>query len=269
MTASVQPSLSEAPQNMVDVPDPETPEVATPASAPPSTEPAHSAEQQESDTVAGTSEYSRSSAAKRSQQPANTIAPESAVAAIAPESAVAAIAPESAVAAIAPESAVAAIAPESAATTTTQNISISTNTAIGLFSALVTVFGGVLIALLAYILNTNTNHFNATVSQLSSISGQIGALNTKIDTVNTNLNTKIDTVNTNLNTKIDTKIDALDTKLSGEIKALDTKLSTKFDALAQQQTDTDETLSVLLAVLNVRNEVEAAKAHEITSAVLP
>ena len=155
MTATAQPSLSEAPRSMADVPDPDTPESATPASALPSTEPDRSAEQHESDAVASTSERSRSSAAKRSQQPANTIALEPAVA---------------------------ATAPEPAATATTQSISISTNTAIGLFSALVAVVGGVLIALLAYILNTNTNQFNATVSQLSGISGEIGALNTKINT---------------------------------------------------------------------------------------
>ena len=33
--------------------------------------------------------------------------------------------------------------------------------------------------------------------------------------------------------------------------------------LSQRQTDMDETLSVLVAILNTRNEVEAAKAHQI------
>ena len=220
MTTPAQPSLREASRNMSDTSDSETPEFTEPV--PLTTEPARSAEQQEPATVPETTEHTQPSAMKYSQQPATTTTP------------------------------------EPTATTTTQKISISTNTAIGLLgallAALITIFGGVIIALLAHTLNTTTNQFNATTNQFSILNNDIKALDTK-------LSAEIDA--------LDTRIDALDTKLSTEIDALDTKLSTKIDALAQQQADTDETLSVLLAVLNARNEVEAAKAHEITGATLP
>ena len=219
MTTPTRPSLSEAPQSMPDIPDPGTPECAAPTPLP--TEPARSAEQQDSAgrqepaAIPETTDRSRPPASKRSQQPATTAAS------------------------------------EPAATATTQKISISTNTAIGLLGGLITLFGGVIVALLAHTLNTTTN--------------QISSLNNRITDVETKLSDDIAA----LDTKLSDDIATLETKLSDDIATLETKLSDDIAALAKQQAETDKTLSVLIAVLNARNEVEAAKTHEITSTATP
>lgn len=110
----------------------------------------------------------------------------------------------------------------------TANISISTNTAIGLLGVPVTLFGGVMTTLPLHTLNTATDQIKALDVKLSE---DIKAL--------------------------DEDINAPETKIT----TVETSLSEDIDALAQQQADPNETLSVLLAVLNVRKEVEAAKAH--------
>ena len=104
-------------------------------------------------------------------------------------------------------------------------LSISTNSAIGLIGVLVTIFGSAIIGLMLHTLN--------------SLTDRITTVETGIAAVETNLNNRMDAIETNLNYRI--------------------------TALSQQQADMDNTLSVLVAILNARSEVEAAKAHRITS----
>ena len=112
--------------------------------------------------------------------------------------------------------------------------SISIGTAVGLLGGLITLFGSAILGLLLHTLNSNTN--------------QINNLNGRITAVETNLNGRITAVETNLSGRIDA--------LDGRITAVETGLSTQIAELAQWQADTNTTLSVLIAVLNARSEVD-------------
>ena len=62
-------------------------------------------------------------------------------------------------------------------------------------------------------------------------------------------------------TTTDTKIAVVEADLSDRITAVSDQLA----GLSQRQADMDKTLSVLVAILNARSEVDAAKAHQVTA----
>ena len=122
-------------------------------------------------------------------------------------------------------------------------LSISANAALGFIGVLVTLFGSATIGLMLYTLNN---------------------LNDRITTVEANLNDRITTVEANLNDRITTvkaKIATTEANLNGRLETMDAQIA----ELSRQQADMGETLSVLVAILNARREVEAAKAHQITT----
>jgi SMC interacting uncharacterized protein involved in chromosome segregation len=75
--------------------------------------------------------------------------------------------------------------------------------------------------------------------KINLVDFKVGALDQKIDNVETSLNAKIDSVENSLNTKIDSvetrlnsKIDSVETRLNSKIDSVETRLSAKIDNVA-------------------------------------
>lgn len=115
---------------------------------------------------------------------------------------------------------------------------------LGLVGVLFLLFGGVVVQLV-----------DGTSKQIGRLDDKIDRLDDKIDSTAAALDGKIDA----LEDKIDGKIAALDAKIDAAVERLDAKI----DALAAEVADISETLAVVVAVLNIGREVEAAKEREI------
>ena len=151
---------------------------------------------------------------------------------------------------------------------------------------LITLFGSALMGLMLYTFNsindritTVETNLTAVNTNLAAVETNITAVNTNLAAVETNLTARIAAVNTNLaavETNITARITAVETNLAnlnGRVAAVETDLANlngrmdvlggQITELSHRQADMDESLSVLIAILNARREVEAAKAHQI------
>ena len=168
---------------------------------------------------------------------------------------------------------------------TAVGLSISSNTAMGFIGVLVTLFGSAIIGLLLYTLNNLSDRIitvedriitveanlsdriitvEANLSdRITTVEDRITTVEDRITAVEANLSDRITTVEANLSDRITTvedRITAVEANLNGKLEDMDDQLA----GLSLRQADMGETLSVLVAILNARREVEAAKAHQIT-----
>ena len=168
---------------------------------------------------------------------------------------------------------------------TAVGLSISANTAMGFIGVLVTLFGSAIIGLLLYTLNNLSDRIITVDDRIitveanlsdrittveANLSGRITAVDDRITAVEANLSDRITTVDDRITaveanlsdriTTVDDRITAVEANLNGKLEDMDDQLA----GLSLRQADMGETLSVLVAILNARREVEAAKAHQIT-----
>ena len=110
---------------------------------------------------------------------------------------------------------------------------ISANTLLAVVGGILALFGSVIVALLIYTLDTVNDRFAAIDDRFAAI---------------------------------DNRFTTLENKMETRFAALENKMEARFAALEEDQDEIARTLAVLVAILNLREEVDAALAGEIIDA---